>query len=213
MNELFYKAVRLIGGLVFRVASRPLVLHRERAARPGGYLLAANHESEFDAPLLIAVTPRVIYWLSIVEIFRHPLARWFLSAMLAAPLDRSRVDTRTVRVITRHLRAGRAVGVFPEGGVRAGGESILGGGGEIKEGTARLAQLAGVPVLPCVVVGSGQFRRWSSWLPLFRTRWAVAFGEPIFLARDRPPEDARDALTAALTRALGTLHQEIQQYV
>jgi len=73
VSELFYRAVRFVGRGVFRVASAPRILHAERAERPGAYLLAANHESVFDAPLLTAATPRVIYWLSITEIFR---LRW-----------------------------------------------------------------------------------------------------------------------------------------
>ncbi|MEA3209632.1 MAG: 1-acyl-sn-glycerol-3-phosphate acyltransferase [Chthoniobacter sp.] len=209
MSEAFYRAVRLAGGTIFRISSRPLVLHRERAARPGAWLLAANHESPFDAPLLIAATPRVIYWLSIVELFQNPFTRWFLSSMLAAPLDRSRTDTVTVRTIVRHLRAGRVVGLFPEGGLRPDEASVLRGGG-IKDGLAKLAQLADVPVLPCVVVGGRRFHRWTSWLPLFRTRWVVAFGEPIFLKAGADREAARAELTAAIERALRALHEEVR---
>ncbi len=208
MSELFYQSIRLVGSAVFRVASRPLILHAERVARPGAFLLAANHESPFDAALLIAATPRVIYWLSIVEIFRHPFTRWFLSSMLAAPLDRSRVDTATVRTITRHLRAGRVVGLFPEGGVRAGADSVL-TGGALKDGFARLAELARVPVVPCVVLGGRKFHCWTSWLPFFRTRWAVVFGEPI----DLPRGGDRAAFTHAIELALRGLRDEIQAHV
>lgn len=206
MSELFYKVTRLVGGAVFRVASRPLVLHRERAARPGAWLLAANHESPFDAALLIAATPRVVHWLSIVELFRNPFTRWFLSSMLAAPLDRSRVDTATVRKIVRRLRAGCVVGLFPEGGVRAGDDSVL-RGGAMRDGIAKLAGLARVPVVPCIVVGGAQFHRWTNWLPLLRTRWAVAFGEPI-----EPGPGGRPAMIAAIERAMRELHEEVRAH-
>ncbi len=172
-------------------------------------MLAANHASPFDSALLIAATPRVIYWLSIVELFRNPFTRWFLSSMLAAPLDRSRADTATVRSIVRHLRAGRVVGLFPEGGVRADNESVL-RDGAIKDGIAKLAEVARVPVLPCVVAGGEKFHRWTSWLPLFRTRWAVAFGEPIEMRRDGDREAARAELLATLTGALRGLRSEIE---
>jgi 1-acyl-sn-glycerol-3-phosphate acyltransferase len=212
VSEAFYNTIRLVGGAVFRVASRPLILHPERAARPGAYLLAANHESPFDAALLIAATPRVIYWLSIVELFRNPFTRWFLSSMLAAPLDRSRVDSTTVRTIARHLRAGRVVGLFPEGGVRTGDASVL-AGGSLKDGVARIAELARVPVLPCVVLGGRKFHRWPNWLPLFRTRWAVAFGEPIELPRGGDREAARRDFIRELEHALRRLRDEIQAHV
>lgn len=212
MSELFYKGIRAWGQAVFGVASRPLILHGERAERPGAYLLAANHESPFDAALLIAATPRVIYWLSIVELFQNPFTRWFLASMLAAPLDRSRVDTTTVRTIARHLRSGRVVGLFPEGTVRTGADSVL-AGGPLKDGIAKLAELGRVPVLPCVVVGGRKFHHWVNWLPIFRTRWAVAFGEPIELPRGGDREAAHRNFTRELEGALRGLHEEIKTHV
>ncbi len=212
MSEWFYKAVRAFGIPVFLAASRPLVFHRERARFAGGCLLAANHESPFDPALMIVTTPRVIYWLSIVELFQNPLSRWFLSSMGASPLDRGKADTVTVRAIARHLRAGRMVGLFPEGGLRSGSESVL-RGGEMRDGVARLAQMAGVPVLPCVVVGGENFHRWQSWLPFQRTRWAVAYGEPIFLGADRDRAAARMRLVDELRRSLLALHEEVRAHV
>ncbi len=212
MSALFYRIVRAVGSPAFSIASRPLVLHRERAARAGGWLLAANHESPFDAALLVATTPRVIYWLSIVELFQHPLSRWFLSSMGAMPLDRSRPDPQTVRSVTRHLRAGQVVGIFPEGGLRDDEASVF-TTGEMKDGVARLAEIARVPVVPCVVAGGAKFSRWQNWLPLRRTRWAVAYGEPIHLRRELGRESARTALRVELQRALVALREEVRGYV
>ena len=212
MSAPFYRAVRLVGTAIFRVASHPLILHRKRAACPGAYLLAANHESPFDAALLIAATPRIIHWLSIVELFRHPFTRWFLSSMLAAPLDRSRPDSTTVRVLLRHLRAGCVVGLFPEGQLRPGEASVL-HGGELSESVVRLAEIARVPVLPCVVLGGHAFARWPAWLPLFRTRWVVAFGEPLTLRADLDRAAARRILLAEFTRSLRQLHSEAQPHL
>jgi 1-acyl-sn-glycerol-3-phosphate acyltransferase len=212
MSERFYKAVRLIGGRIFRHASESRILHVERTTRPGAYLLAANHISPYDAPLLIATTPRVIHWLSIVEIFRHPFVGWFLRGVGAEPLDRGKVDTRTVRAIVRHLRAGQVVGIFPEGAVRSGAKSVL-AEGSIHDGVCKLAQLARVPVLPCVVLGGEKFARWTCWLPGARTRWAVAFGEPIFPGENPDREASRSAMAEEITHALRALQTEIASYV
>ena len=212
MSEFFYRTVRMIGRAVFSLASAPRVLHIERAPRRGAYLLAANHICAYDPPLLIAVNPRMIHWLSIVELYRHPLSRWFLNAFGALPLDRSKADTATVRRMTRLLKAGRIVGIFPEGGVRHDEDSVL-HSGSIESGICRLAQLAGVPVLPCVVLGAEKFRCWTSWLPGARTRWAVAFGEPIppRLTPDRAT--ARAAMAEEITHAMRALHAEVEAYV
>jgi 1-acyl-sn-glycerol-3-phosphate acyltransferase len=212
MSEPFYKVVRFIGRPIFRVASQSRILHAERAARPGAYLLAANHSSSYDAPLIIAATPRVIYWLSIVEIFRNPWLRWFFQGIGAEPLDRGKVDTRTTRVVLRHLRAGRVVGLFPEGKVRSAEESVF-QGGAMHDGICKMAQLAKVPVLPCVVLGGERFCRWTNWLPGARTRWAVAFGEPLFPRETKDREAGRTEMMGELFRSLQALHREASAYV
>lgn len=208
MSEFFYKTVRLVGGAIFRIASAPKILHAERARLTGPWILAANHASPFDAPLLIAATPRIIYWLSIAEIFRHPFTRWFLTAMGASPLDRGKVDTTTMRTIVRHLRAGRVVGFFPEGGVRVGDDSVLRSGG-VDDGICKLAQLACAPVLPCVILGSEKFSRWTCWLPCARTRWAVAYGEPVFPRETPDRTSARAAMAEEIVRSFRLLESEL----
>jgi 1-acyl-sn-glycerol-3-phosphate acyltransferase len=212
MSELFYRTVRAIGRAVFSVASAPQVLHAERAARSGAYLLAANHTCAYDAPLLVAVHPRVIRWLSIVELYRNPFSRWFLTAFGVLPLDRSKVDTATARKMTRLLQTGQIVGIFPEGRVRHDEDSVL-HTGAIESGVCKLAQLAGVPVLPCVVVGAEKFCRWKSWLPGARTRWAVAFGELIQPRASPDRATARAAMAQEITLALRALHAEVAAYV
>ena len=212
MSELFYRTVRTIGSAIFHLASAPRVFHAERAPRTGAYLLAANHTCAYDAPLLIAVNPRMIHWLSIVELFRHPLSRWFLSSFGALPLDRSKADTLTVRRLMRLLREGRVVGIFPEGGVRLHENSVL-QSGAIQAGVCKLAQLAGVPVLPCVVLGAENFQRWTSWLPGARTHWAVAFGELILPRTEPDRATARAAMAEEITLALRNLRSEVAAYV
>jgi 1-acyl-sn-glycerol-3-phosphate acyltransferase len=212
MSELFYRTVRTVGSAIFRLASTPRVLHAERAPRCGAYLLAANHTCAYDAPLLIAVNPRMIHWLSIVELYRNPFSRWFMNAVGALPLDRSKVDTVTVRQLTRLLKAGRVVGIFPEGGVRRDAASVL-ESGAIESGICKLAQLVGVPVLPCVVLGAEKFQRWTSWLPGARTKWAVAFGELISPRTEPDRAAGRAAMAEEVTLALRALHSEAAAYV
>lgn len=208
MSERFYRAVRALGRGVFQIAGAPLVLHRERAAQPGAFVLAANHSSVFDSALLIAAAPRVIYWLSIVELFQNPLSRWFLSSMGASPLDRSRADSATMRQLLRHLRAGRVVGIFPEGQLQSGAGSVL-EGGEMREGACKLAVLAGVPVVPAVVVGGEKFAHWKSWLPLAGTRYAVAFGNAIVLREGLARNEALNVMAGELAEALRSLRGEV----
>ena len=54
-----------------------------------------------------------------------PFVGWFFNALNAMPLDRGKVDSKTVRTIVGRLQAGRVVGIFPEGSIRTPESSVL----------------------------------------------------------------------------------------
>ena len=198
----------------------------------GAYILAATHFSPFDVPLLVRHSHRKLDFVSIVEVFAKPFVGWFYGNMNAFPLDRSKTDSKTVRIIRDRLRRGRVIAIFPEGNLRKWEDSVL-NGGEIKPGIARLAQMVGVPIIPVVVLDSQKYGSWKSWLPLRRTKYCINFGEPIQVGGRassfaetinttdsangdvRPPVlDVRDAATveAELKAAFLKLHQELIEH-
>jgi hypothetical protein len=63
------------------------------------------------------------------------------------------------------------------------------------------------------VLGAEKFRRWTSWLPGARTRWAVAFGELIQPRTEPDRAAARAAMAEEITRALRALRSEVAGYV
>jgi 1-acyl-sn-glycerol-3-phosphate acyltransferase len=208
LSDAYYQVVHAIGSAIFWGTSRPVVLHRQRARRPGAFILAATHLSPFDVPLLMRHTPRKLDFVSIVEVFRNPFVARFYGSMNAFPLDRSKPDSPTVRIILDRLKAGRAVGIFPEGGIRRLKDSVL-SGGRMRPSTARLAQMAGVPVVPAVVVNAQAYTRVSAWLPLKRIRYGVIYGEPIELRADLDKPEAIQAMEADLRAAFVRLHREL----
>jgi 1-acyl-sn-glycerol-3-phosphate acyltransferase len=205
VSDRFYKTVRLIGLPAFLVSARPMVLHAERASRPGAYILAPNHLSPYDVPCLMKETPRVLDFVSIVEVFKNPLVAWFYGNMGAMPLDRSRVDPVTTRAILARLAQGRAVTMFPEGRIQDSEGSVL-NGGPIRPGIFRLARTADVPILPCVILGTRAYRRFSAWLPLRRTVFGVNYGDLLV-----PDASWDDPMTAErlLRDAYTCLHREL----
>ena len=213
MSDAFYRFVRFVGRPAFWTSSRPTVLHAERLDAPGAMLIAPNHLSPYDVPCLMASTRQLLDFVSIVELFRNPVTGWFLGSMNAFPLDRGRVDAGTTRRILDRLERGRKVVMFPEGRIRTAADSLLAAGG-FNPSVARLARLAGVPIVPCVVLATGAYARPAAWLPVRRTRYAVGFGEAIVVERreDEVAECARgverlkgayEDLYAALTEASG----------
>lgn len=202
MSDTFYRVVRFIGRSAFWVSSSPVMIGAGRVPAAGPCILACTHQSPYDVPLLIRHTPRLLDFVSIVEVFRNPLVAWFYGSLNAFPLDRSRADPKTVRIILRRLQRGRVVAVFPEGGFRGERDSVV-RTRRMRSGVGRIAQMSGAPVVPCVLIGSSHYARLTSWLPLRRTRYGLIYGEPI-----EPSEDADD-IEARLVDALVTLYAEL----
>jgi 1-acyl-sn-glycerol-3-phosphate acyltransferase len=208
MSDAFYKLVRFIGRPAFALSASPVILHVGRVPAKGAALIAPNHLSPYDVPCLMAGTRRLLDFVSIVEIFRNPVAAWFLSSMNAFPLDRGRRDAATTRKILERLGCGRAVVMFPEGQIRTAASSLL-AGGSFKPSVARLARLAGAPIVPCVVLATGAYSRASAWLPLRRTRYAIWIGEPFRVGSDRDESTDCAEAVARLRRAYDEGYAEL----
>src|SRR5260370_38293972 len=111
--------------LLFGCVARVRVLRRKNANRDGAFLLAANHISPFDPPIIVTVVRRKIDWMAMTELFPRPLVGFILRAGDAFPADRYRAKRGTIRPALGRLKCGRIVGLFPEGGIRDGVDSVL----------------------------------------------------------------------------------------
>jgi 1-acyl-sn-glycerol-3-phosphate acyltransferase len=162
---------------------------------PGGFVLAANHASNLDPwPLGIPLFPR--RWLRFMA--KSELYWWPLSLVLDAggafKVRRGTGDAGAIGRAVELVRAGEIVVMFPEGtrqkkGVRKKWHA------RPHSGAARIAQLAGAPLVPAAISGTDRLSRLA--------RWKVAYGEPF-----EPGEDAQEA-TERLMRAIEQLHETL----
>lgn len=196
--------------LLFGYAARVHVLRPENANRNGGFLLAVNHISHFDPFIISSVVERKIDWMALAEFFSYPLVGQFLRAVDAFPVDRNRAERATIRTAIERLKAGHVVGVFPEGGIRDGARSLL-EGAPLRPGAATLAYMAGVPVLPCVIVGSDRLYSITRWLPLRRTPIWIAFGDSIPTSPHLRKDEARECVGQELAAAFKNLYAELRE--
>jgi 1-acyl-sn-glycerol-3-phosphate acyltransferase len=209
MSDLAYNLVWAVGVHAFWVSSRPTILHRDRLKMPGGYILAPNHLSPFDVSCLMAISPRNLDWVSIVEAFRNPLVALLYGSVNTFPLDRSRPDSPTVRTILDRLKRGRVVAMFPEGAIRTPENSVL-NGAPFKPGVARIAQLADVPVIPCAIVGTDAYYKAKSWLPVRGVRYGAAFGRPLRVRTDLEKHEAQKVFLDEMRQAYLDLHAALR---
>jgi 1-acyl-sn-glycerol-3-phosphate acyltransferase len=157
-------------------------------------LLVANHISHFDPLIISSVVRRKIDWMTMAEFFRPPALGCFLRAVDAFPVDRDRAGHKSIRTAIQRLKDGRVVGLFPEGGIRDGARSLL-EGAPVRPGASILAHIAGVRILPCVILGSDRLYSTKRWLAPSpgRTPIWIAFGNsiPPFLELQKPQARAR----------------------
>jgi 1-acyl-sn-glycerol-3-phosphate acyltransferase len=195
----------VLAKLILFCVAKKRVLGAAHTARPGGWVLAPNHISHFDPVTLSAIVGRNVDWMAMAGLFRNRTAATCLRLLNAFPTDRAQVDRASVRTALGRLKSGRVVGIFPEGGIRAGMDSVI-AGAPIKPGVATMAEMAGVPVIPCVLFGTDRLYRTVNWLPFRRIRiWAV-FGEPIHPPGGLPRHEAREKMAAQLSVSFRELY-------
>jgi 1-acyl-sn-glycerol-3-phosphate acyltransferase len=210
MKTAFYRAGRLLVGLVFGCVARIRVLGREHPNRAGGFLLASNHISHFDPFLIGLAVRRKIDWMTMAEFFRLPMLGLLLRSIDAFPAERDRADLKTIRTAIERLKKGCVLGLFPEGGIRDGARSLL-EGAPLRPGAATLAQIAGAPIVPCVILGSDRFYSKRQWLPFRRTPIWIAFGKPISCFPELRNSQARERIESELAGVFKNLYSELRE--
>ncbi len=192
-------AYLLIGGasvplvrLLFRLRVRGLEYLPE-----GGYVLAANHNSNFDPwPLGVPLYPRrFLRFMGKSELFFTPLKQ-FLVACGAFPVRRGERDLEAIETAIELCRAGHIVVMFPEGtrrkkGLRKKWEA------RAHTGAARIALGADVPLVPAAIVGTDRLARLG---PL-----RVKYGAAVPLDDLTDDDDAPRLATERLMAAIGEL--------
>jgi 1-acyl-sn-glycerol-3-phosphate acyltransferase len=151
---------------------------KEHLPREGGYVLSANHLSNFDPwPLGLPLFPqRQLRFMAKVELFRSPL--WpILKLGGAFKVHRGTGDLEAIETAVRLAREGEVVAMFPEGTRRSKG-LVKKHTARPHTGAARVALEAGVPLIPAAIAGTDRITRLG---PL-----RVAYGPPVEL------DDLRD---------------------
>lgn len=214
MRPIFHSVANFTASTLTKVLFAPIapirVWQAENMDRAGAFLLAANHISHFDPPIISSVARRKIDWMAMAEFFPVPLLGSFLRAVDAFPADRDRAERATIRTALERLKAGRIVGIFPEGGIRDGARSVL-EGAPLRSGAVALAHMAEVPIVPCVILGTDRLYAKQSWLPLRRTPIWIAFGDPIPHGAGLEKSAARARTEAQLATAFQNLYSALRE--
>ena len=196
---------------LFRVLYRHRVFFIGEKAPPntlpktlsGGAILAANHASFLDPPLVAASWPMPMHFLASERLFHKPLLGPVIRGLNAHPLGTAN-EVASLKRTARLLQQGYPVLVFPEGTRTQTGAVI-----PFKRGIGLLSARTGCPIVPTYIHGS--FDAWprDRGFPRLTGRTACVFGEPMYPSEGE--EEGSDPYTALADRA----HQavlELQQW-
>lgn len=168
---MFYEIARGLVSAIFHIYFKIIVMGRENMPEArGGFIIASNHVSNCDPPMVGVVFKRKYTFMAKDELFHiNPIFTWVIKKLGAFPVKRGSKDTAAIDAALKSLEDGRAFVIFPEGTRSKDGEL-----GKPKSGVSLIAARAKAPVVP-VFVKYGRKR--------FRRRVIVSIGEVI------PPEE------------------------
>ena len=202
-----YPAVILgFTGIFKALGLRITVEGAENVPRTGGAILASNHVGYLDFTFVgwgVRPRGRLVRFMAKESVFRHRISGPLMRGMHHIPVDRA-AGSQAFRDALAMLKAGELVGIFPEATISR--SFML---KEFKPGATRMAQAAGVPVIPVVVWGSQ--RIYTKGRPKdFRGRGkaiTIAYGEPLTPGR----KDDGEQVAAELRRRMAELLDRVQK--
>ena len=194
----------LLGGPALRWWFRLRVEGAGHVPERGPAIVAMNHESALDIPLVVAASRRPITFMAKKELFKNGFASWSLHALGGFRVDRDRFDLVAVHRALAALERGDVLGMYPEG-TRSPGRLL-----PFLHGAAWLALHAGVPLVPCSISGTEHAGRATS---PGRVPVRIRFHEAIAVERADDPAERRRRAEQLTSRLRGAIEADLRRGV
>ncbi len=153
----------------FKLVYRLEVHGKENIPKDNNFIIAANHLSTLDPPLVCGVLNRGVAYMAKKELFENPFMRWWLDWLGAFAVDREKLGVSTIKTVKTIKETGWVLGIFPQGTRQEPGEIS-----HITKGFASLAKSTKCNILPVGITGTQEVKR----LP-FSGKIVVKIGEAI----------------------------------
>lgn len=176
---MLYRFIRIMFRFIFTVIFRWQIQGQENIPLTGGVIIAPNHSSNIDPPLVGSAMQRWVSCMAKEELFHNAVVAFVIRKLGAFPIKRGAGDRGAIKTALGLLQAGKALVLFPEGT-----RSKTGQLNKAQQGISLIALKGQVPVVPVAISGTFKFFRNGIWFP----RFSVRFGKPIY-----PPAGVRSS--------------------
>ncbi|MGH2704731.1 MAG: lysophospholipid acyltransferase family protein [Actinomycetota bacterium] len=207
-GAILYRSLKVGLGFLLRMLYRVRAEGVENVPSAGPVVIAANHASFVDSVLLPLCVPRQMVFLAYAGFFKRWWSGWFFRSLGLIPVSRGTGGATVVEAGVEALRAGRVLGIFPEGTRSPDGRVYRG-----HTGVARIAQRSGTAIVPAGLIGIHEIMPRSSVFPKPRGRVVLRFGRPI-LPGDGDDRAALRVLTDRVMAAIAELtgQEQVEDY-
>ncbi|HEY2123362.1 MAG TPA: lysophospholipid acyltransferase family protein [Chthoniobacterales bacterium] len=171
---------------------------QENIIEDGPAIMAANHTSYFDPPLVGITCKNELYFLARKTLFDMPVLGPFISRVNAFPVDLSKGDVSALRTVIHLLKDGKRTVIFPEGT-----RSLNGQIQQARPGIGMIIARTLVPVVPMRIFGS--FEAWPKGGKIKPHPITVVVGRPLRFAKEDFATSNRETYQKASERVLATI--------
>lgn len=194
-----YSIVRFLLHYFFKITFRCKIFGEENIPINGGAIIASNHVSLFDPPVVGTAITRSVHFMAKEELFAIPIIGWIFKKLKAFPVRRATADRAAIRHAINLLENGEILGLFPEGT-----RSLTGRLGKPETGLAMIALKSGVPIIPTAVIGTNRVCKNGQLFPSF----IVKFGNPIAVIKGKADKETMEDLSNQVMKEISLLLEE-----
>ena len=194
-----YSIARVGSKLLFRLRASG----QEHIPREGGFILASNHISWYDPPLVGSWQPRELYFFAKKELFKNPIFGAAIRSTNALPVSRGAVDRQALKMAIDAIQAGFGLTMFPEG-TRSKTDQFL----RPKPGIGIIATRAACPIVPTYIHGSNKLGDcfWG------REKMSITYGEPLsadWVKSVSPDKEGFQKIAATVMERISELRSQV----
>lgn len=199
---MLYSILRVVFTLLFGIVFRTKTYGKENLPAEGPVILAANHLSNWDPPLLATFILRPVSYMAKVELFEHPIFGAAIRSCHAFPVKRGAADRGAIKAALQVLKMGHVLGLFPEGTRSRDGHQH-----KAEAGVGLIAAMSGAPVVPACIIGTDHILQNGGFLPKLR----VAYGKPMYFKGDRRDKEQLATFSQEIMAHIAKMREEIEK--